>query len=359
MKKVCFIDFNMAVRGGVEQVTASLVNELVNDFEVHLVSLCLTGNLEYSIDPRVRFVPMLKEERRLSEMRRELRPRLRQYFNDNKIDVAIIQGNYAGFIASAARLETKTKLVFCDHGALMNQWDRKDIVVIRLIASLLCHKCVVLTEQSREDYIKKFLLRRKKVSCIYNWIDLDTVHSKAYNISSKRIISAGRFGKEKGFDMLVKAFAPVARKHPDWHLDIYGDGEMTETVKSLIAEYNISDNVHLMGMRNDLAERYKDYAMYVLPSYREGMPLVLLEAKANRLPIVSFDILTGPREIVRDGIDGILIKPYDLQEMSDAVCRLIENDNMRKAFSDASQENLEKFSKETILNKWKNLIETI
>ena len=359
MKKVCFVDFNMSVRGGVEQVTASLVNELVNSFDVHLISLCMMGEPEYVIDERVKFVPLLKEERRLSEMRKSLKSVLRNYFNDNKIDVAIIQGNYPGFIASTARFGTKTKLVFCDHGALMNQWERKDIVVIRLIAAFLCHKVITLTEQSKNDYIRKFFLSRKKVDCIYNWIDLDTSHSHDYNYNSKRIISAGRFGKEKGFDMLVKAFAPVAERHPDWHLDIFGDGEMMETVKELIAEYGISDNVHLMGMRKDLAERYKDYAMYVLPSYREGMPLVLLEAKVNRLPIVSFDILTGPREIVRDGIDGILVKPYDLQEMSDSMCKLIENEDMRKAYSDASQENLDKFSKETILHNWKNLIETI
>ncbi len=66
-------------------------------------------------------------------------------------------------------------------------------------------------------------------------------------------------------------------------------------------------------MRDDLAERYKEYAFYVLPSYREGMPPVLLEAKANRLPIVSFDIMTGPREIVRDGADEVIAAGFDLQ----------------------------------------------
>ncbi len=359
MKKVCLIDFDMSVRGGVEQVTASLANALADCFEVHLLGLCEMGNLAYTVDERVKYTALSKEEQRLSVMRKELKPVIRNYLNSNKIDVAIIQGNYSGFIASTARIGTCTKLVFCDHGALMNQWDRRDIVVIRLISSLLCHKVITLTEQSREDYIRKFRLPRKKVDCIYNWIDLSVVRSEQYNKDSKRIISAGRFGKEKGFDMLIKAFKPVTEKHTDWHLDLFGDGEMMETVKNLIDEYNLSKNVHLMGMRTDLLQRYKDYAMYVLPSYREGMPLVLLEAKANRLPIVSFDILTGPKEIVRDGIDGILIKPYDIDEMARAMCTLIEDDKMREAFSAASQENLDKFSKKTILTNWKQLIEKI
>lgn len=359
MKKVCLIDFDMSVRGGVEQVTASLANALADCFEVHLLGLCEMGSLAYTLDERVKYTALSKDEQRLSVMRKELKPVIRNYLNSNKIDVAIIQGNYPGFIVSTARFGTRTRLVFCDHGALMNQWERRDIVVIRLISSLLCHKVITLTEQSREDYIRKFRLPRKKVDCIYNWVDLSIVRSEQYNKNSKRIISAGRFGKEKGFDMLIKAFAPVAKKHTDWHLDLFGDGEMMETVKALIEEYGISDNVHLMGMRSDLAERYKDYSMYVLPSYREGMPLVLLEAKANRLPIVSFDILTGPKEIVRDGIDGILIKPYDTDEMARAMCALIEDNEMREAFSVASQENLDKFSKKTILTNWKQLIEKI
>ncbi len=359
MKKICFVDFDMSVRGGVEQVTASLANALADFFEVHIISLYQEGTLAYELDERVHYKALSDAEQRLSVMRKELKKPLANYFNKNKIDVAIIQGNYSGFIASAVRFGVKTKLVFCDHGALMNQWDRRDIVVIRLISSLLCHKVITLTEQSREDYIRKFHLPKKKVQCIYNWIDLSVARSEQYNKNSKRIISAGRFGKEKGFDMLIKAFAPVAKKHTDWHLDLFGDGEMMETVKNLIEEYALTENVHLMGMRTDLPQRYKDYAMYVLPSYREGMPLVLLEAKSNRLPIVSFDILTGPKEIVRDNVDGILVKPYDIDEMANAICTLIENDEKRRAFSVASQENLEKFSKATILEKWKNLIEAI
>lgn len=359
MKKVCFIDFNMAVRGGVEKVTADLVNALTDHCEVHLISLCLTGESEYELDPRVRFKPLLTEEKRLSEMRREIKPLLSKYLNENKIDVAILQGNYAGFIASTARFNTKTKLVFCDHGALINQWNQKDIVVIRLITSLLCHRVVTLTEQSRGDYIKRFLLGKKKVLSIYNWIDTDVPHSEKYDISSKKIVSAGRFGKEKGFDMLIKAFAPVAKRHPDWTLDIFGDGEMMERVKALISEYEIENNVNLLGMRSDLSARYRDYAIYVLPSYREGLPLVLLEAKQNRLPIVSFDIMTGPREIVTDGKDGILIPPYDTEKMGEAISRLIENEAERQNMSDKSQENIDKFSKQTILRQWIELIQNI
>lgn len=159
--------------------------------------------------------------------------------------------------------------------------------------------------------------------------------------------------------MLVKAFAPVAKKHPDWSLDIFGDGEMMPTVKELVRELGLEQQVHLMGMCDDLHQRYGQYSMYVMPSYREGLPLALLEAKANRLPIVSFDIMTGPREIVRDRIDGILVPPYELDAMSDAMCRLIEEKALRLEMAERSQDNLEKFSRKTILNQWTALIEEL
>lgn len=355
-KSVCLVDFDMSVRGGVEQVTASLAAALADHFEVHIVSLCMNNALAYQLDERVHFICLLDREKRLREMRREAVPMLCRYFRENRIDTAILQGNYAGFIASGTRFKTKTKLIFCDHGALMNQWDRKDIVLIRWIASRLCQQTVALTEQSCLDYRRKFHLRENRVHYMYNWIDLDVSRSERYDLQSKRIVSAGRFGREKGFDQLIHAFAPVAEKHPDWQLDIFGDGEMMPEVERLIAHYHLEQQVYLMGMRTDLAQRYREYAMYVLPSYREGLPLVLLEAKANRLPIVSFDIMTGPREIVRDGIDGLLVPPGDNAALGAAMCRLIEDDTLRGSMSEHSQENLEKFSKQEIVKQWEAIL---
>lgn len=356
MKKICIIDYDMSVRGGVEQVTAALSAALAEKYEVFVVSLCLEGELAYRLDQRVRFVSLLSKPDRLRNMGKALRPLLRAFVREQGIDTVIIQETYAGILSAPALVGMNVKRIFADHGALMNQWDRKDMVFIRLVCSLLCHRVVTLTEQNRDAYIRKFRTPRKKLTCIYNWIDLTVPRSSGYRKDSKRIISAGRFGREKGFDMLVKAFAPVAEKHPDWTLDIYGDGEMMPVVKKLVRELGLEKNVNLMGMRTDLAQRYGDYAMYVLPSYREGMPLVLLEAKANYLPIVSFDIMTGPREILRDGVDGILVPPYDLQKLGDAMCRLIESEETRLTMAERSQENIHKFDKQTILRQWETLI---
>lgn len=359
MKKICLIDFDMSVRGGVEQVTASLANALADYYKVYVVSLCLKGELAYSLDERVGFYPVLKDELRLREMQKQICPKLRAFFKEQDISVALIQETYAGFVTCPLRLFSKTKLIFCDHGSLQNQWDRKDMVVIRFLASTLGNRVVTLTERNQRDYQEKFHTPKKKLQTIYNWINLDGTLSKEYQLESQKIISVGRFGKEKGFDQLIKAFAPVAQKHPDWSLTVYGDGEMMPSVKELVVKYHLENQVQLPGMCTNLEKRYQEYAMYVLPSYREGLPLVLLEAKANRLPIVSFDILTGPREIVRDQIDGILVPPKDISALANAMNYLIEHPEVRKEMSDHSQENLGLFSKEKILAEWKSLIDSL
>ena len=347
----------MSVVGGVEQVAASLANALTEKYNVHLISLCLMNGDKsaYALNEKVIFKNLLEKDSRLLDMRKKAKKVLKDYFEKNNIDTALILGNYPGFICSGVK--TKAKLVFCDHGALMNQWHQKDIVVLRFVASLQCDRVVTLTKQSHDDYLRKFHLSKKKVSYIYNWIDTDVPHSESYDVTSKKIISAGRFGKEKGFENLAKAFALVSQKHPDWSLDIYGDGEMMEEVRRVVVEEKLEGKLNLPGMVSDLASKYKEYAMYVLPSYREGMPLVLLEAKLNKLPIVSYDIMTGPREIIRDGVDGILVPPQDIEKMAESICKLIENEELRKSMSEKTYENLGEFSKKEILAKWIELIE--
>lgn len=314
--------------------------------------------MAYDLAPGVHFFFLLQTSSRLRVLRKELKPLLKRYLSENKIDIAFFQGHYAGFIGSSLRFETKTKLVFCDHGALMSQIKEKKTVVMRFVAGILCHHVVTLTRKNQEDYIHTFHLPKQKITSIYNWIPPELKPSEHYRRDSRKMIAAGRMSEEKGFDLLLKAYAPVSEKHPDWTLDLWGDGVLWADLQRLTEELHLNENVRFMGMRSDLVEHYGDYAMLVLPSHREGLPLVLLEAKTNRLPLISFDVITGPREIIRDGVDGILVSPGDISGLSDAMLRLIEDEELRVKMSEHSLENLDKFSKEKILEQWIFLIES-
>lgn len=355
MKRICLVAYDMSVIGGVEQVTSSLANALCDRYEVHILSICAKSKIKYNLDSRIIYTSLLDKEDRLRTMRKNARKKIIHYFNKYNINIAIVQGTYAGYISSSFRLFTNTKVIFCDHGALMNELGKRKVTFMRFMSAVMSDKIVCLTKQNSNAYNKKFKIPYKKIATIANWIDLNTSRSLEYNTASKRVIAVGRFGEEKGFDLLVRIFADVVKKYDDWCLDIYGDGEMMPIVKDLIGEYQLEENIYLKGMREDVSQYYREYSMYAMTSYREGFPLVLLEAKYNYLPIVSFDIMTGPREIIRDGVDGILIPPYDLKEFSKAICSLIEDTDNRIKMSKHTQDNIEVFSKTRILDQWNNL----
>ena len=273
--------------------------------------------------------------------------------------MAILQGYFVSYVCAPFMMSRSVSVVAVDHGALRAQPIDIRALIMRISFALLCDKVVTLTDRTLADYYTLFPFSKSKFRRIYNWIDTQSFHSPAYDLLSTHVLSAGAFSPEKGFEQLLDAFAPVAKARPDWPLDLWGDGPLRGELEERARRLGIASQVRFMGMRNDLAEHYQDYAMYVLPSYREGLPLVLLEAKACRLPIVSFDVITGPREIVRDGVDGFLVEPRNIPALSEKILLLIDNPALRQRMSDRTQEDLERFSKETILQQWISLIEEL
>lgn len=359
IRKICFIDFDMSVTGGVEQVTARLANELSKYYEVHLISVSQKGRkAAFDLNDSIQYRVFFKSDARLRDYIVGNLSRLRKYLKANKIDVAILMGNYPGIVSIFVKPFVKTKFVFCDHGALMNQWEQKDVRYIRLITSKLADKTITLTKQSMNAYIKKFHLKKDKVDYIYNWTELPDKEIE-YNSQSKKILSVGRFGKEKGYDMLLEVAQRIFVADSDWEWHIYGDGETFQEVTALSKEKGLERKLVFHGNCPNVSEKYKDYAMLVLTSYREGLPLVLLEGKSSKLPMVSFDISTGPDEIIEPGVNGYLIEPYNTGVMAEKIIDLMENDALRKQFSDMAYQGIEKFEKELILQKWIALIEKL
>ena len=362
MKKICFVIYDFSVFGGVEKVLSVIANSLSEKYEVHIISICSENNgMAYELDNSIKYCVLSNSKGRIRELAVECFSKLKSYIKRNNIDIVLLMGNYPVPICLPVKPFVKAKFVYCDHGSIANEIEKKDITLFRKLAAKFCDKVVTLTQRNLDDYKKLFGTKQKKLECIYNAIDskiFDDV-SSCYDINSKKIITAGRFTAEKGFLMLVDVANIVLNKLKDWQWDLYGDGEEFEKVKDKVISLNLQDRLILKGMVKDIYKRYKDYSMYVLPSYREGLPLVLLEAKANYLPVVSFDVVTGPREIVNDKKDGFLIPCYDKELMARKICELIENEDLRKEFSMNTYDNIDLFKKETIMNKWINLIENI
>ena len=355
-KRIAFLVYNFSNSGGLNQVVVNLINELCNEYDIHLISLIQDKPISYKIDSRIKYTYLFSKESRLRKMWKDAKIPLKEYVKDNSIDTVILEGDYPGIIGSSLRFTTNTKIIFHEHGSLMSQWDRKDIIGIRFLSSFLSHKTIVLTKRNKDAYINKFLKRNNNVYVIPNWVEDKFKNNKEYNINSKKVIYAGRFGYEKGVLNLLQAWSSVYKNLDGWTLDLYGDGEEKEKIKNFIFDNNLSDTVNLMGWKKNLHNKFNEYSFLILPSEREGFPLIILEAQLEGLPVISYDILTGPSEIINNEIDGILIKERNYILLGREIEKLAKDKEKRLKMSKKAKENVKRFSKEIIINYWKEII---
>ena len=166
------------------------------------------------------------------------------------------------------------------------------------------------------------------------------------------IVGMGRLEPQKGFDLLIRAFARIASVRPDWTLRILGDGPERAALKREARESGVAERIHLTGREADAAGVLRRADLFVLSSRYEGFPNALCEAMACGLPVVSFDCPSGPAEIIRDGVDGLLVPREDVPALASAIARLIDDPPLRRALAQRAAEVSDRFSVETIAARW-------
>lgn len=361
MLTVGLIKYDMTEKSGGERVASILSRELAKYYAVHLISINGKGEKPfYEVGEDVTYAPLLNGHQRIRQILISGGKAVRKYAKEHKIDVLFsIGGNVNAFLLWASA-GTEIRTVFCEHLNLVMANQDKANALLRHLVVRFVDQIVTLTNQDRQAYISHYHLPQTRVRCIYNWMEDALRQDRApYNKDSKRIITVGRFDPQKGYDLLITAAKTVFQKHPDWQWDIYGDGELFQEMETAILENHLEENLHLMGATRSVYEKYKNYAFYVMTSRLEGLPMVLLEAKAKGLPIISFNCLTGPAEIINDGVDGYLVPPENVESLATRICEMIEDPAQRERFSDHAADNTDFFEKDRIVQQWKDLIDTL
>jgi GalNAc-alpha-(1->4)-GalNAc-alpha-(1->3)-diNAcBac-PP-undecaprenol alpha-1,4-N-acetyl-D-galactosaminyltransferase len=176
-------------------------------------------------------------------------------------------------------------------------------------------------------------------------------------LSNRRLVmSLGRFSLEKGYDLLIRGFALVAPDHPVWDLVIIGDGPERDALGQLAAQLGIASRVHFPGRLENPAILLSQADLFVLPSRYEGFPNALLEAMACGVAAISFDCPSGPREIIRDGVNGLLVPPENIQMLSAAMARLMADAGARQRLAAKAVEVKARFSLEKVGMQWEALL---
>ncbi|MNT02832.1 alpha-1,4-N-acetyl-D-galactosaminyltransferase [compost metagenome] len=176
----------------------------------------------------------------------------------------------------------------------------------------------------------------------------------------KRLLAVGRLHADKGFDLLIQAFATLAPSHPDWDLVILGEGGERAALAAQVDKAGLASRVSMPGRAGNVGDWYENADLYVLTSRFEGLSNTLLESMASGLAAVSFDCDTGPREIVREGIDGVLVRPNgDVPALCKALDAVMSDDNGRARMAQAATDVRDRFSAARVLQKWQEIFDGV
>lgn len=264
-------------------------------------------------------------------------------------------GNEINFIHKIRGVKKKIAEIHFSRGfkTLFNQSSFRKLVNRYLIYSYECKASkldafVCLTQEDLKDW-KKI----KNIRTIPNFIESRSIRPS--KLTDKKVVALGRLSYQKGYDMMLKVWQIVNSVHPDWILHIYGGGELEKKIKEQRDILNLTDAVKIHQPVSDTNSLLEESSIYCMTSRFEGMPMVLLEAMACGLPIVSFDCKCGPKDLLSTGESGILVPFGDIEAMASSICKLIENDTLRKSIGHNAYIESENYMMHNILPKWEKL----
>lgn len=349
--RICLLEGDMSRSGGTERMAAWLANVLCKEHQLSILSLRMTKEkVFFALDSAVKHqvVPAFPGKTGIVKQIRWIH----QYIKSNCIDWIINVDTGIGFYGILATKGTKAETITWEHGNFYNNWGSKLFPYLRRYAAKHSDAVVVLTQRDAENYRTNIA----KCAPIHVIPNPAKSYSNTYDASSKTILSVGHLLENKGYHRAVEMAKGLLTEHPNWQWIICGEGPERLRLEQMIAESGLEGKVLLPGLVKDMGQMYRNAAMLVLTSDMEGLPMVLLEGKSYGLPLVAFDIMTGPSDIIDDGVNGFLIKPFDLKEMEDRIGLLMNDSELRCQLSDGAKQGMEKFSEETILRAWKQVL---
>lgn len=335
--------------GGAERRTVNIVNELVKySLDIFLITNVRKEN-EYPLKDVVNRKEIMSGKFFYDILN------IGKFCKEQSIDVIIGMGIYANLIVCCINLIFDIKSIVVEANDPKHDNLSNHTKIARRLLYWKSDGYVFQTEEEKSFYNAKI---QKKGTVIHNPVIPDLPERCCK--TNKEIVAAGRLVAQKNFVMLIKAFAIVQRKHPNYVLKIYGEGEDYEKLLSLSAELNLEKTVQIKDFSLRLHEEIKHADLFVLSSDYEGMPNSLLEAMAMGFPVISTDCDGGgPRAIIKDGTNGFLVEKGNFEMLADKIIFLIENKDLKEQLAQKARNVRSSHSISSIGEQWYRYIETI
>ena len=353
--------------GGAERVTANLANYWAEkDWDITIVTLTGDESDFYQLHPRIKRIALnldADNQGLLSAIKHNYQRvrALRKVLKQQQPDVALAMMTTANILLALAAKGIGIPVVGSERTyppmmplGTVREWLRQHIYG-------QLDMLVALTKESAEWL--KANTKIQKIEIIPNPIAYP-IHSQLPVIkpifldNSLNLIAVGRLGNEKGFDRLIQAFSALAPRFPEWNLIILGEGDCRQSLEQQIAELGLEQRVSMPGVVGNLGDWYAGADLYVMTSLFEGFPNALAEAMSYGLPAVSVDCDTGPRDIIRHQVDGLLVPQNDHHALVETLKMLMGDKMLRQQYAERSVEIRERLSIENISSLWEGVFES-
>lgn len=335
--------------GGAERVMANIANYLAEEHEVLLCTM-FKRETPYNISAKVRLMQGLADQGKIVSLKR-----LRKVAKDFKPDVVLSFLTQINIMTIVSLLGTKIPVVVSERNDPNFEPTENYRKILRKITFPFAAGYVFQTEGARNYFSYKI---QKKGIVIPNPVFIEEeIKSIKPSNSKKEFVAVGRLTAQKNYSLLIRAFSKVIKKHPEFVLKIYGEGELRNELVDEIKRTKSETNIFLMGASRTIHKDIVHSYGFIMSSNHEGMPNALLEAMALGLCCISTDCpCGGPREIIKNNENGLLVPVEDSEAMQKAISQIIENSVLAEKLSQNAKATKQKYSLASIGKKWENYL---
>lgn len=361
-KHICFYIGSLH-KGGAERVFVNLADYFQKKgYRVTMVTQYqFPANEEYALPQGVRRVLSDLTEEEVSNSRivnfcRRVN-KLHRIWKIEKPNLVLSCIGKNNFMTVVTTLFTRTKSVVSVVGEAKEEYPSR---MMRMLANLLfpfADGIVLQTERSRYFFNKKI---QRKAVILPNSLNPDFIRPRYEGVRDKRIVSVGRMDANKNHAMMIRAFASLAERYPDYTLTIYGEGELRKALEELVEQLGLSDRVFMPGVIPDVAKQIEKASLFLLTSYSEGISNALIEALATGLPVISTDVPSGGTvELITDKVNGLIIPVGDEKALERAMDRLLGDPAYADRLGKKAVKIQERLAPERVNGLWQEYFEKL